>query len=169
LGTLDLTKNHQYSIQSNVFAAGQSAAQPVAPYQTAFPLNETWDWAFKSYFTYDLPYRLTFGLNYQILAGVPNYGIDQFSVPNLGTVSIPVNKYGTDRTPTMHVMNLRFGRIFPIKEHNTLEFTFELFNALNVSPGTSVNYIYGSGTKTFGYTTTYLDPLIGRIGAVFKF
>jgi hypothetical protein len=107
-------------------------------------------------------------LNYQLLAGAPNYGIDQFSVPNLGTVSIPVNKYGTDRTPALNVMNLRFGRVFPIKEH-PLEFTFELFNALNVAPGTSVNYIYGSGAKTFGYTTTYLDPMVGRIGAQYRF
>jgi hypothetical protein len=169
LGTFDLTKSHQWNIQANVFASGESAAQPVAPYQTAFPLNQTWDWAFKSYFTYDLPYKLNFGLNYQILAGAPSYGIDQFSVPNLGTVSIPVNKFGTDRAPTLNVMNLRFGRVFPIKEHNTLEFTFELFNALNVAPGTAVSYIYGSGTKTFGYTTTYMDPLVCRIGAVFKF
>ncbi len=169
LGTVDFTKARQFSTQSNVFTSGETAAQPVAPYQTAFPLNETWDWAFKSYFTYDLPYGVTFGLNYQALAGTPTYGIDQISVPNLGTVSIPVNKYGSDRSPTLNVLNLRFGRIFHIKEKDTLEFTFELFNTLNVAPGTSVSYIYGTGTKTFGYTTTYMDPLIGRIGAMYKF
>jgi Carboxypeptidase regulatory-like domain/TonB dependent receptor len=169
LGSFNLTKNYQFSTQSNVFAAGESAAQPVAPYQTAFPINETWDYTFRSYFTYDLPYRVTFGLNYQLLAGAPSYGIDQISVPNLGTVSIPVNKFGTDRAPLQNVLNLRFGRIFPIKEHDTLEVTFELFNALNVAPGTSVSYIYGTGTKTFGYTTTYLDPTIGRVGVTYKF
>jgi hypothetical protein len=132
-------------------------------------LDETWDWAFKSYFTYELPYRINFGLNYQLLAGAPNYGVDQFSVPNLGTISIPVNKFGTDRAPTLNVMNLRFGRTFPIKEHDSLEATLELFNALNVGPATSVNYIYGSGVKTFGYASSYMGPMVGRIGLLFKF
>ena len=49
--------------------------------------------------------------------------------------------------------------------------TVELFNALNSSVGTSINYQYGAvGTaREFGFVSTVVPPMIGRIGFEFKF
>jgi hypothetical protein len=174
--SMDFTKDHRYLNSGNIFTAsngfGQSAANPVAPYQQAFPLDLTWDYSFKTYLVTKLPYRINFGVNYEYLAGQPNYTTDQITnVPFLGTVTIPINQFGSDRNPGINVLNLRFGRIFPIKEHNSLELTLELFNALNVAPWETVNYINGAAgtSKQFGYGTSPLPPMIGRVGATFKF
>lgn len=171
LATLDLTKDHMWlpTTSPGVFKSGESAAQPPAPYQQLFPLDETWDWTFKSYFTYNLPYGIDAGVNYQWLAGAPSYATDQFSVPNIGTVYIPVEQFGTHRAPNLNVLNLRFAKVFPIKEHDRLELTLELFNALNASPGTTVNFINGTGTKAFGFTSEYMSPMVGRVGVKFSF
>ena len=49
--------------------------------------------------------------------------------------------------------------------------TVELFNLTNANEATSVNYQYGAvGTsRQFGYVTTVIPPMIGRIGFEFKF
>jgi hypothetical protein len=65
-------------------------------------------------------------------------------------------------------MNLKAGRSFELK-HSSFEAAVELFNALNVAPGTSVNFINGTGTKAFGYTSVYMAPMIGRLGLTYKF
>jgi hypothetical protein len=171
MGTLGLTKNHKWLTGGNVFGTGISSAQPAAPYQTAFPLDQTWDYTFKSYFTYDLPYRVSFALNYQLLAGAPNYAMDQFNLTaqGLGTVTIPVEEYGSHRAPTLHVLNLRFGKTVEFKQSHRLELAVELFNALNSSAGTTVNFINGTGTRAFGYTSVYMAPMVGRMGVTYRF
>jgi hypothetical protein len=170
LATFDLTKDHKSLFTSPIFASYQSSATPVAPYQQAFPLDQTWDWALKAYFTYDLPLKIQLGLNYQYLAGAPNYRTDQFTgVPQLGTVTIPVESWGTQRTPPISLLNIRAARIITLGETKSLTGTVELFNALNSSPGTTINYLSGSGTSAFGTVSAVLPPTIGRLGLQFKF
>ena len=170
LATFDLTKNHKSLATSPIFASYQSAAAPAAPYQQAFPLDQTWDWALKSYFTYNLPLKIQLGLNYQYLAGAPNYRTDQFTgVPQLGTVTIPVVKWGTQRNPDLSLLNVRAARIIAIGEKTSLTATLELFNALNSSPGTAINYLSSTGTSAFGTVSAVLPPTIGRLGLQFKF
>jgi Carboxypeptidase regulatory-like domain len=167
--SLNLIRDHRY-LEGGPFTGGEDASGPAAPYQEAFPLDYTWDETVTSYIVTRLPYNLTFGLTYDFLAGTPNYTTDQITgVPFLGTVTIPVNQFGSDRTPGQNVLNLKFGRIFPIKEHDSLEVSMEIFNTLNAAPGETVNYINGSGTKAFGYVSAVMPPLIGRFGATFKF
>jgi Carboxypeptidase regulatory-like domain/TonB dependent receptor len=170
----DFTKDHRYLNSANVFAAsngfGQSAATPVAPYQLAFPLDLTWDYTLKSYVTSLLPYSVTLGLTYEFLAGTPNYTTDQITgVPFLGTVTMPVNQYGSNRNPDQNVMSVRAGRVFKWKERNSLEPTLELFNALNAAPAETVNYINGTGTNKFGYVSAVMPPFIGRFGVTYRF
>src|SRR5262249_1598678 len=168
---LSLTKNHKWLTGGNVFGTGVSAAQPTAPYQTAFPLDETWDYTFKSYVTYDLPFGASAGVNYQLLAGAPNYAMDQFNLTAQGlrTVTIPVEAFGAHRAPTLHVVNLRFAKTVPIQQKRRVEFTVEIFNALNSNAGTTVNFINGSGTRAFGFTSVYMSPMVGRFGMTYRF
>jgi len=168
LGALSLTKNHKWLGTTGVFAASQSAAQPVAPYQTAFPLDETWDYSIKSHFTYDFPHDVSVGLNYRYLAGTPAYAIDQIAgVPQLGTVTIPLEPWGTRRNPGLSVLDIRGAK----NVRKNFVATVELFNVTNTNAATSVNYQYGAvGTsREFGFVNSVIPPMIGRVGLQFKF
>ena len=142
----------------------------MAPYQREFPLDLTWDWTFKTYLTYELPFGVTSAVNYHLLAGAPNYAMDQITgVPSLGTVTIPVEQFGAHRSPTLHVLNLKEGKRFNLQGGRSLELSLEIFNALNAAPGTTVNFINGTGTRAFGFISEYMAPMVGRMGVQFKF
>jgi hypothetical protein len=172
LAALSLTKNHKWLSTAGVFAASQSAAQPVAPYQTAFGLDETLDYSVKSHFTYDFPHDVSFGLNYRYLAGTAAYAVDQIAgVPQLGTVTIPLEPFGTRRNPGLSVLDVRGAKDVRMSGNKKLVATVELFNVTNSNAATSVNYQYGAvGTsREFGFVSTVIPPMIGRVGLQFKF
>ena len=169
---MSLTKNHKWLNTTGVFAANQSAAQPTAPYQTAFPLDETWDYSAKAQFTYDFPHDVNVGLNYRYLAGVPNYATDQITgVPQLGTVTIPLEAFGTQRNPGLSVLDFRAAKNFNLGGGRRFAATVELFNLTNTDASLGTNYQYGAiGTaREFGYVSTVIPPMIGRVGVEFKF
>jgi outer membrane receptor protein involved in Fe transport len=172
LGALSMTKNHKWLSTTGVFAAGQSGAQPTAPYQTAFSLDETWDYSVKAHFTYDFPHDVSTGLNYRYLAGAPNYATDQITgVPQLGTVTIPVEPFGTQRSPGLSVLDFRAAKNVVFGGARRFAVTFEMFNLLNTDVALATNYQYGAiGTaREFGYVSTVIPPRIGRVGIEFKF
>jgi hypothetical protein len=172
LGALSLTKNHKYLSTTGVFAANQSAAQPTAPYQTAFPLDQTWDYSVKAHFTYDFPRDISLGVNYRYLAGTANYATDQITgVPQLGTVTIPLEPFGTRRNPGLSVLDLRGAKTFKVSGDKRFVATIELFNATNSDAATAINYQYGAAntTRAFGFVSTVIPPMIGRVGIEFKF
>jgi hypothetical protein len=172
LGALSITKNHKWLSTTGVFAGSQSAASPTAPYQTAFPLDQTWDYSVKGHFTYDFPRDVAFGVNYRYLAGTPAYATDQITgVPQLGTVTIPLEEFGTQRNPGLSVLDLRAAKNFRMGGNKRFAATVELFNLTNTNAATSVNYQYGAvGTsREFGFVSTVIPPMIGRIGFEFKF
>jgi outer membrane receptor protein involved in Fe transport len=172
LGALSLTKNHKWLNTTGVFAASQSAAQPTAPYQTAFPLDETWDYSVKAHFTYEFPRDVSTGLNYRYLAGAPNYATDQITgVPQLGTVTIPLEPFGTQRNPGLSVLDFRAAKNFTLGGARRFAVTVEMFNLLNTDVALTTNYQYGAiGTaREFGYVSTVIPPRIGRVGLEFKF
>jgi len=169
---LSLTKNHKWLSTSGVFAASQSAAQPTAPYQTAFPLDETSDYSVKSHLTYDFPRDVSVGFNYRFLAGTPAYATDQITgVPQLGTVTIPLEPFGARRNPGLSVLDFRAAKNFLMGGGRRFAATVELFNLTNTNSSISTNYQYGAvGTaREFGYVSTVIPPMIGRVGLEFKF
>ena len=126
---LSMTKNHKWLSTTGVFAASQSAASPTAPYQTAFPLDETWDYSVKAHFTYDLPREISLGVNYRYLAGTAAYATDQITgVPQLGTVTMPLEDFGTRRNPGLSVLDLRAAKTFSVAGSRRFAATMELFN-----------------------------------------
>jgi hypothetical protein len=169
---VSLTKNHKWLSGNGVFAASQSAAQPTAPYQTAFPLDETWDYAVKANFAYDFPYDVNMGFNYRYLAGTPAYAVDQITgVPQLGTVTIPLEQFGTQRSPNLSVLDFRVAKNFKLGGGKRLVATMELFNLTNTASSIATNWQYGAvGTsRQFGYVSDVIPPRIGRVGVEFKF
>ncbi|HEV2984066.1 MAG TPA: TonB-dependent receptor, partial [Vicinamibacterales bacterium] len=169
---LSLTKNHKWLSTTGIFAANQSAAQPTAPYQAAFALDETWDYSIKSHFTYDFPHDVSVGFNYRFLAGAPNYAIDQITgVPQLGTVTIPLEPFGTRRLPGLSVLDFRAAKNFMLGGGKRFAATVEIFNLTNTDASLATNFQYGAaGTaKEFGFVSSVIPPMIGRVGLEFKF
>ena len=62
-----------------------------------------------------------------------------------------------------------FSKNINLKQSRRAEFAVELFNALNSSAGTTVNFINGTGTRAFGYTSVYMAPMVGRMGVTYRF
>lgn len=169
LASFDLTKNHTWITQSTGGEAGNlsSAARPLTPNQAYFGLNRTWDWVFKAVGTYDLPYKLQMAAFYNYLAGTANYRTVLFTgIPQLGSVTVPVEPFGSQRNPPINVMNLRLARVFPFKERFKVEATADLFNMFNSNAATSVSYLTGPTYKSVSAIT---PPAIARFGATFSF
>ena len=59
----------------------------------------------------------------------------------------------------------------PFPEPMLLAATVELFNITNSNAATSVNYQYGAvnTSRQFGFVSTVIPPMIGRVGVEFKF
>jgi hypothetical protein len=69
------------------------------------------------------------------------------------------------------VLDLRAAKNFRMGGNKRFAATVELFNLTNTNAATSVNYQYGAvGTsREFGFVSTVIPPMIGRIGFEFKF
>jgi hypothetical protein len=92
-------------------------------------------------------------------------------VPQLGTVTIPLEPFGTRRYPALSVLDVRGAKSFVLPGNRRFVATVELFNVLNSDVATTVNYQYGAlGTpRQFGFVSTVIPPMIGRVGIEFKF
>jgi hypothetical protein len=166
LATVALTKNHRWIPIGTGFTAG-STAIPQDPNQEFFPLDETRDWIFKALGSYDLPWQLRFGAVFNSFAGAPSYRTVQFTgVPQLGTVTVPVEAFGSQRNPTLNILNLKMSRTFKTAGRRSLELSFDVFNALNTSAPLTVSYVTG---PTFGVVSAITPPAIVRVGGSFKF
>ena len=169
LASFDLTRNHSWITQSTGGEAGNlsSAARPLTPNQAYFGLNRTWDWVFKASGTYDLPYKIRLAAFYNYLAGTPNYRTVLFTgIPQLSSVTVPVEPFGSQRNPPINVMNLRLARAFTFKERYKIEATADIFNLFNSNAATSVSYLTG---PTYGAISAITPPLITKLGATFSF
>ncbi len=169
LASFDLTKNHTWITQSTGGEAGNlsSAARPLTPNQAYFGLNGTWDWVFKASGTYELRYGFRLAAFYNYLAGTPNYRTVLFTgIPQLGSVTVPVEPFGSERNPPINLLNLRLGKIFPFKDRYKIETALDVFNVFNSNAATSVSYLTGPTYKSISAIT---PPLIARLGATFSF
>jgi len=92
-------------------------------------------------------------------------------VPQLGTVTMPLESYGTRRNPGLSVLDLRGAKNFMLGGNKRVVATIELFNVTNTDAATAVNYQYGAlGTsRAFGFVSSVIPPMIGRLGVEFKF
>jgi hypothetical protein len=101
--------------------------------------------AFKILGSYQAPYGITVGANFQSLVGLPRDRV--LSIPfNQGTASFRVDPRGTYRADTLNLMSLRADKSFRLGMGHTASVIAELHNVFNSSAGQS-NY----GTTTRGY------------------
>jgi hypothetical protein len=113
--------------------------------------------AFKLLGSYQAPYGITLGANFQALSGLP---IDRtLSVPlSQGTASLRVESRGTYRADNLTLLSLRADKRFSLGGGHRASFVAELHNVLNSSAGQNS---YGSVTRGFASQAAF-DA--GRLG-----
>jgi carboxypeptidase family protein len=113
--------------------------------------------AFKLLGSYQAPFGITLGANFQTLSGLP---IDRtLSVPlSQGTSSLRVESRGTYRADNLNLLSLRLDKRFSLGGGHRASFVAELHNVLNSSAGQNS---YGSVTRGFASQAAF-DA--GRLG-----
>ena len=137
--------------------------------------------AFKLLGSYQAPYGITLGANFQSLVGLP---IDRTLSVSFaqGTSSIRVEPRGTYRADTLNLLSLRADKAFRLGGSRRASFIAELHNALNTNAGQSN---YGSvtrgfadqaafaaaqlGTSYFGRVQEIVAPRVLKLGVKFDF
>lgn len=156
IGSFWLTRNHAWL-----------SRMQATPNEAFFPLDRTWSWASTISGTYRLPYDVLVSGFLQARSGTPGQRTYTFrNVPQLGTVTLPLEEYGARRGPTVSVLNVRASKQFALRGSRQLSLDFDVFNLLNSSAAVAINWESG---PTFGYVTDLTQARVARIGARFTF
>jgi len=137
--------------------------------------------AFKLLGSYQAPFGITLGANYQALSGLPRDR--NLAVPfSQGTTNIRVEPRGTYRADTLKLLSLRADKSFRISGPRRASVILELHNALNSSAG-QVTYgtvtrgnasqaAFDDARKTvsyFGRVQEIVAPRVLKLGFKFEF
>lgn len=137
------------------------------PNDLIFPLDETWNWAATISGSYRFPFDIVGSGFLQARAGTPGYRTFVFrSVPNLGTVTLPLEEWGSQRGPAVSLLNARASKKFAIGGGREVSIDFDVFNVLNSNAAVAINWASG---PTFGYVTDLTQARVARFGAKFTF
>jgi hypothetical protein len=158
------------------------AQQPaLTPNDLAFPLDETWTWNGKLSGSLRLPYDVQFSALWQSQRGNAGQRTYAFrakdasgpALRQLTSVTIRLEPFGSERTPEINTVNLRWLKEFAAGSTRRVGLELAIYNLLNSNVPTptgtgraGVNYASG---PTYGYITSILDPRIVRFGARFSF
>jgi hypothetical protein len=159
------TKNHRWLGSSTI-----GAAAPQSPNDERFPTDDTWNWEGRANVTYNFPLGINASVNYRSQSGAPGQRTQAFSAASTvlrqGSVTLRMGPFGEFQAPAVQIVALRLGKTVQVKGSHRMEFTFQLFNALNGSGITSVSYVTGS---QFGQVTGITSARVARIGAAYLF
>jgi hypothetical protein len=107
--------------------------------------------AFKLLGSYQAPFGVTIGANYQALSGLPRDR--SLSVPFAqGTATVTVEERGTYRSDFLNLLSLRADKSFRINGPRRISVVAEVHNALNTHAGQSN---YGVLTRNFASQTAF--------------
>ena len=171
-----LTKNHRFGAASP-FGGGLVRQSPNDDY---FPLDETWDYAYRLAAAYQLPADVNFGLLYQAYRGQGGQRTYRFgrvdpdggpSLPSSGSVNLRVEPFGERRENLRHIMNFRFGKAFEAGP-GRLGVELDILNAFNENMSWGIfgfnGVTYASG-PSFGFVTNIVAPRAVRLGMTYEF
>ena len=138
--------------------------------------------AFKLLGSYQAPWGITFGANYQALSGLPRDR--SLSVPFAqGTATIRVEERGTYRGDRLSLLSLRADKNFNLTHGHRASVIFELHNALNSSAGqnsfgvitrsnatqAAFETARAAGTSYFGRIQEIVAPRVFKLGFRYNF
>jgi hypothetical protein len=158
------TRDHAYINAAN----GNNGAAPIFtnPNQLLFPLDTTWAWQGRLTGNYRLPWRFDVSATYNLYNGLYGQRTETYVLPNAGSITIPVERYGAQEGPIRALMNLRFARNFRTERWGLFRPNVELLNALNSAAPWTITYTSG---PRFGYYNSTDTPRIVRVGLVYEF
>jgi hypothetical protein len=159
------TKNHQW-----ILTGTTSGNNPQSPNDDRFPLIQTWDWEARGNATYNLPFGLFTSVSYRAQSGQAGQRTQIFTAPatvlRQGSVTLRMGEYGDLRAPALQIVAIKLAKNVALGAGRRLELTFQVFNALNATGITGVNY--QTGTQ-FGQVTGITSARVARFGAGFTF
>jgi hypothetical protein len=137
--------------------------------------------AFKLLGSYQAPFGITLGANYQALSGLPRDRTLNVALPQ-GTTAYRVDPTGTYRFDTLSLLSLRADKSFRLGGGTRASFIVELHNALNssadqnsvgtVTRGFASQAAFTAGmltTSYFGRTQEIVAPRVLKIGLKFSY
>ena len=102
--------------------------------------DSTWEWNSRISGSYQLPYGIRFGANYQIRSGRPFARTHLFTGgQTIPSIVLNVEPFGTRQLPNIHLVDLRAEKTFNLGAGQRLVARANLFNALNASTVTILN------------------------------
>jgi hypothetical protein len=158
------TRDHAYLNAAN----GNNGAAPIQtnPNQLLFPVDTTWVWQGRLTGNYRLPWQFDVSATYNLYNGLYGQRTETYVLPNAGSITIPVERYGAEEGPIRALMNLRFARNFRTERWGLFRPSVELLNALNSAAPWVITYTSG---PRFGYYNSTDTPRIVRAGLVYEF
>lgn len=163
-------KNHRW-----ITAGTFSAAVPQSPNDEYYPLDETWQWAYRTTASYLLPLDIRLSSLVFLQSGTLGQrtyifrAADQLGGPPLvqqNNVTLRLDPYGTQQGPMRTQVNLRTGKVLRLGASRTLELHVDFNNIINSNAAWTSSYQSG---PTFGYAQTILPPRLIQFGAAFEF
>ena len=129
--------------------------------------DSTWEWNSRVSGSYQLPYGVRLGGNYQIRSGRPFARTHLFT----GGVTIPsivlnAEPFGARQLPNIQIVDMRVEKTFALGGGKRLVTRASVFNLLNSSTVTSLNTRSGA---TFLRPSAIIRPRIAELNASFSF
>jgi len=150
------TKNHRWII-----------GVPTSPNDDINALDETWQWQSKLAVSYSAPFGIQLAAWWQGLSGAQFQRTYVFrQMPQSGTLTMRMDKFGAQALPALHTVNLRTGKRFAIGNNVNLELALDAFNLLNSNTITGSTWASG---PTYGAITSIFSPRILRLGTTISF
>jgi hypothetical protein len=175
------TKNHRYTTTGD----GRSTTTliPQSPNDLLFPLDTTWELAYRASGSYDLPWGISASTLIQVFNGLNGFRTYSFTAadPSGGArfasssvISLPVEAYGSEHGQIREFVNARLTKSMKLGRAR-IEVYGDGTNLLNGStpwgaPTTGAGFGQNLATgPTFGYITRLQQPRALRVGASFEF
>jgi hypothetical protein len=165
-GRWSVTASYTVSHVHRWLTGGSFSPITTSPNQTFFPVNTSWNWQSRITGDYKLPFKFDVAVLYELFNGLQGQRTLTFTLPNSGSLTIPVETFGSQESPMRALLNLRFARDFHFDRLGTLRPSAELLNALNSASPWGETYTTGA---RFGTYTTTDTPRIARFGLVYSF
>ena len=129
--------------------------------------DDTWEWNSRISGSYELPYGIRFGANYQIRSGRPFARTHLFTGGStISSIVLNAEPFGSRTLPNIHIVDLRAEKTINIGAGKRVITRANLFNALNGSTVTSLNTRSGA---TFLRPGAIIRPRIAELSASFSF
>lgn len=129
--------------------------------------DSTWEWNSRISGSYQFPYGIRFGANYQIRSGRPFARTHLFTGgQTIPSIVLNAEPFGARRLSNIHIVDLRAEKTFNIGAGRRVITRLNLFNALNASTVTSLNSRSGAN---FLRPSAIIRPRIAELSASFSF